>query len=1381
MPMPDEPPSTVAPEPTFPALSAGGGRLAWLSSPPTHAVPLLWLGIHAALAPWLPSAGLEHWLPGGKWISPNSGACLTLAALALLAGRVPTRRRLAAMRFLGLLLLGDGALILLHFVTAGLMPAALEPDAAGPAAAGWAGNPSVMSAIAWIGGGLFFLHVRHPRHRVLALSAMLLVGAMGLIGLLGWSSGAYSQYFIASESAVTSLPTALALLLLTVGMAAFGMSCGGWRWFLRRRPDRRLAILGGIVLAAVSLASGVYGVSLSARTVVAQQEAELLAGTRHMAEDFRRMVRQSARDLEQRADAAFRAARSAPRDEEKLRAALERLHGAGDGPALGLHWEPAGRPRLSLGRPPPDRAEFDAPWSDGAPGRLVWDEGLALVLERPLADGGRLVLVGDLDAAYRHLQVAFAAGRSREVGLCAAGPRQGTATCLPSRSAARVATHELTRQGQPLPMAQALAGKSGVLQTADYRGVRVMAAHVPLDEGLGLVAKTDLVEAMAPVRRQIWIATLVILGLTLLGGLLFQRIAHAQVHALMRTQSGSRALFDHAPVGVIEVDDRGLIRNLNPQAEAMFGHPRHKALGMSAARLFDRGGGLDEEGGFRPPWGGARRLAARRRDGGGFDVEVVASRFWMGDRWHLALVVTDVTARLRHERELARWEQVFSHAGWGIVIGSADGSRLEQMNPHFARMHGYGVEELTGRPIAWVFASAARAALGAHIALAHSRGHHSFESMHVRKDGTEFPVFVDVSTVRDESGAVRFRVVNVQDITERKAMEQALRNAESAQRAMLDNLRDPLFRWRPDFTLEYANPAFAAIFGRLAVELLGRNWLDLLPGATREAMAKRIEDLVANPRRLEYEAGVRREGGEQAWFVWTHAPLWAADGRLLGFQSRAYDITACKEAELTIAESKARLQALFDGRLQPTCLLAKDGTVIQMNRAMLALAGEDDDALLKLQLWQGAWCRGQPETVERLRAAVADAARGLVGRLEAEIRDRTGRPAIYEIVCSPVRDETGSTVTMVIAEARDVSEARCAERAVMEREARLQALADSLPGMLFEFRVENGEPRPTYVSDGVGDLCGLCAADLVSGARRLVDCVHPEDRPRFTAGLAGCAALTMAWHWTGRLVSPHRSGAVWVDVRAKPRVAGKRVTWDAVALDITALKEKELEIAASREALRDLSAHRETVREDERKYIAREIHDELGQNLTALRMGLAVLEARGAAQPGGEENRGEIARLKELADKAIGVVRSVATSLRPAALDMGLAAALTWLADEFDARNGIACTLDLSGAPGGLNEEIATGLFRIVQESLTNVARHADARKVHIMLRRLGHHLALEVRDDGIGFEAGGAGQLKGYGLLGMRERALMLNGRISVVGMPGQGTVVSVSIPLEI
>lgn len=251
------------------------------------------------------------------------------------------------------------------------------------------------------------------------------------------------------------------------------------------------------------------------------------------------------------------------------------------------------------------------------------------------------------------------------------------------------------------------------------------------------------------------------------------------------------------------------------------------------------------------------------------------------------------------------------------------------------------------------------------------------------------------------------------------------------------------------------------------------------------------------------------------------------------------------------------------------------------------------------------------------------------------------------------------------------------------------------------------------------------------------------------------------------------------DVMLSPLQTNRGRLLMAVVRDVTERVRSEAELLASRQRLRDMAAQSETVREYERKSIAREVHDELGQVLTALRMDLTFLDMRyGSQQP---ELQTKFRDMRGLVDRAIQGVRNVATNLRPTALDMGLIPAIEWLCGEFRRNTGIACDFDAGGGGIDLPEDRAIGLFRIVQESLTNVTRYAQAHHVQVSLQREpgDDALRLQVQDDGRGFDPARATSGKSFGLLGMQERAMALGGTLDVQSAPGQGACIRVNIPM--
>ncbi len=220
----------------------------------------------------------------------------------------------------------------------------------------------------------------------------------------------------------------------------------------------------------------------------------------------------------------------------------------------------------------------------------------------------------------------------------------------------------------------------------------------------------------------------------------------------------------------------------------------------------------------------------------------------------------------------------------------------------------------------------------------------------------------------------------------------------------------------------------------------------------------------------------------------------------------------------------------------------------------------------------------------------------------------------------------------------------------------------------------------------------------------------------------------------------------------------------------------ERELRESREQLRQLSAHQESIREEERKQIAMTIHDELGQLLTAIKMDVSLLKlllSQGAAWGG------KVGEMGELVERTIRIVRNVASHLRPAALNFGLVSALEWLVQDFSRHSAIACRFRLEGREPALGDDRATAVFRIVQEALTNVSRHANASHVDVLLCGGGSDdggFYITVCDDGIGFDVTRAAAGGSYGLQGMRERARMIGAQLEITSEEEVGSTVRLS-----
>ncbi|MBU1332416.1 MAG: PAS domain S-box protein [Gammaproteobacteria bacterium] len=361
----------------------------------------------------------------------------------------------------------------------------------------------------------------------------------------------------------------------------------------------------------------------------------------------------------------------------------------------------------------------------------------------------------------------------------------------------------------------------------------------------------------------------------------------------------------------------------------------------------------------------------------------------------------------------------------------------------------------------------------------------------------------------------------------------------------------------------------------------------------------------------------------------------------------------------------------------------------------------------------------------------------------------------------------------------DVTERRRALAALQESEARLQGIAANVPGLVF--RLERPQPGGVvdfaFISEGAENLVGYSAGELMAPDRGLRSLVHPDDRQAYHRSQDAALASDQDWHWQGRILT--RAGEQrWADIKAiARRLPTGQVLWDGIVWDISDNKRIELALADSRAQLRELSAHLESVREEEKARIAREVHDELGQVLTVLKLETSMCELSYAdLDPGLHERLGN---MKRLIAQLFQLVRDVASALRPPILDAGLASAIEWQAQRFEARTQIPCLVEVPDNLPELADGQAIGLFRVLQEALTNVIRHAGAHTVDVRLAVQGATLNLVISDDGRGFRPAAVGS-SSFGLVGMRERVLMLGGTLDIDSQPGEGTTLSVRVPLD-
>jgi two-component system sensor histidine kinase UhpB len=349
-----------------------------------------------------------------------------------------------------------------------------------------------------------------------------------------------------------------------------------------------------------------------------------------------------------------------------------------------------------------------------------------------------------------------------------------------------------------------------------------------------------------------------------------------------------------------------------------------------------------------------------------------------------------------------------------------------------------------------------------------------------------------------------------------------------------------------------------------------------------------------------------------------------------------------------------------------------------------------------------------------------------------------------------------------------------------ESEARLQALAANTPGVIFSLqRRPSGDLCFLYAGGATQLLLGLSPEELLADGQRYLAMIVAEDQPGFREALEASLAEGKL-NWEGRILSPE-GDIKWINLRSSVRSqAGGQPVWEGLMWNITQSKQTEGELRDSQAQLAALSSHLQRAKEEERERIARDVHDVLGGDLVALKIEVSLLAGKIATDLA--QARQKVAGIETLLDDAIATVSRVTRELRPGILkDFGLAAAIECQAEDFSQRGGLPCRVLAADHDIELGEDAAVALFRIFQEALTNVRKHAQASAVEVRLVQEGDEVLLEIRDNGRGVAPDDLAKPRSFGLRGIRERLAGLGGSFSIEATRPSGTLLSLRVPASL
>jgi PAS domain S-box-containing protein len=725
------------------------------------------------------------------------------------------------------------------------------------------------------------------------------------------------------------------------------------------------------------------------------------------------------------------------------------------------------------------------------------------------------------------------------------------------------------------------------------------------------------------------------------------------------------------------------------------------------------------------------------------------------------------------------WEHVFDQTQFGLAVTTVADDTLIAVNDAYARMHGYVVEELLGRHIG-VTCELPADELSEIIRRINETGHVVGEYLHRRKNGTTFPTLHEIAVVRDAQGTPVSRVGFVIDVSARAEAVAALRQSEERFRAVYRHAPVGIAIADVDGRIQEANPLLCTMLGFSEEELRRETFRDRIHPDDYDPERRRVRHVLAEggPSDL-FETRLLHRSGAVVWAQVGLSAIRGATPESTYLLALVEDITDRRATDDALRQREAELRTALEAADAGTFAFDIGAGTIHFSSRCRELYGFGPD---------------EPLTAEAVIARThADDRATVATQFEGTLRTGADYDVEYRVVapgCPPrwmhakgraVRDGRGA-VTQVVGVKLDVTEQKLAFARIEASEERLRMVARATSDVLWDWDLVTGAH---WWSPNAMELFGYdpnAEPDIAAWRSRL----HPEDIGRVEALVQRVLADTLdTLDGEYRFRLGDGSYGEFLDRGHVVRDAdGKAVRMIGAMTDVTELKRAHRSLMAAHERLQAVSRDVHLTESRERAALARELHDEFGQLLTAAKLSASSLRAMpldGLPEVRQQQHAEKAANLCDVLDMALHGVRNVATQLRPPALDqLGLARALEGLAAQIERHAGLACTVTIDKATRArvFGPVEGAALYRMVQELVNNAARHAAAATVRVDLTTADGLVHLVVTDDGRGFPPEDAQPAGTLGLKGLRERAELLGGRIAIHSRPGAGTSVHITIP---
>ena len=736
--------------------------------------------------------------------------------------------------------------------------------------------------------------------------------------------------------------------------------------------------------------------------------------------------------------------------------------------------------------------------------------------------------------------------------------------------------------------------------------------------------------------------------------------------------------------------------------------------------------------------------------------------------------VLDVTSEKQAEQKLRLSEQrvrsIFEHSLAGIFLFDTKGNILEA-NPAVIKMLGSPSVKETKKINVLKFKPLIQFGISAEMKKAiQSKKVVSGEKLYKSKWGKELYVnynFVPVLKGKE----IESILGTIEDVTELRKAEEALRQSEEKYRMLIENQTDLVVKVDMNGKFEFVSPSYCKLFGKKEDQLIGKKFLPLVHQEDREETEKQMHKLFKPPYECYIEQRAKTKKSWR-WLAWSDKAIKNKNGEIESILGVGRDITAQKRAEINLRESEERYKTLVESAPDAIAIHAENKILFANRSAAKLLEAKNVNELVGMNIKKivhpDVW-GNTSKRVEKILEKNRD-----FKLLEEKYVTLKGNVISVEVTAAKIIYFGKPAVQVII---RDISERKKAEQQIINERNKAERYFETVAVMML---VLNKKGEVEIINEKGSEMLGYSKKYIIG--KKWIDNFIPHGIRTKVNKLfkkAMKAEIEYGQYFINKVLCRYNKIKIigWHNNLLKDddgNITGVLCSGEDVTESIK-LKEK---LEETNKELSYLTRHVQDLREEERSALAREIHDDLGQSLTAIKLDLAAIKN---IEDDRKKLHKRVASAIDLTNQTLKTVHEITSELRPGIIDdLGLLPAIEWYAEQYSERTGIKVNFNLGVDEEDIEENSKITLYRIIQESLTNAARHSGASRIKLKLNKSNKNLILNINDNGKGISQTALSKLTSFGLIGMRERASSIGGNLKISGESSKGTKIKLLVPLK-